>query len=89
MPPVPLRKSKAPTTFIEPTNEVAVNPISDVPTNERVLGTKSVLRAAGGRFKAILETPGRMQMHGNDRAIVAAKDKFDRSQNGGLDQGEK
>ena len=33
------------------------------------------------------ETPGWMQRHGTDRAIVVAKDNFDRSQNRALDQG--
>ena len=47
-----------------------------------------ISRAAGdGRLKARLVTPGWTQRHGTDRAIVAAKDKFDRSQNGALDQG--
>ena len=55
MSPIPYRKIKAPTTFNEPMNKVTVNPISDVPTNERVSCTKCVLRAAGdGRFKAKL-----------------------------------
>ena len=68
-----------------------MNPISDVPRNERVLGTKCVLKAvADGRINARLATPGRMQRHDTDRPIVAAKDKFGRSQNNGvLDQGEK
>ena len=47
--------------------------------------------AAGGRVEARLVTPGRMQRHNDtDYAlIVVAKDKFDRSQNGALDQGVK
>ena len=89
MPHVPPRKSKAPTTFIEPMNEVAVNPIPDVPKGERVLGTKYALRAVDGRFKATLVTPGRVQRHVTDRAIVATKDTFSRLQNDALDQGEK
>ena len=40
------------------TEAVAVNPISNIPRNTRVLGTKWVLRAADGRFKAIFVTPG-------------------------------
>ena len=77
-----------PPRFIEPTNEVAVNPISDVPRNKRILGTICVLRAttADGRFKARLVTHGLMQRHGADCAIVTARDKFGRSQNGALDQ---
>ena len=43
--------------------------------SKRVLGTKWVLRAGDGRFKARLVTTGRMQRHGTDRSIVAAKDK--------------
>ena len=39
VPSVPPREIKAPTIFIEPMNGVAVNPISGVPRNERVLGT--------------------------------------------------
>ena len=86
---VPPRKTKTRSTFIEPLNEVAVNPISDVPKHERVLDTKFVFReAAGGRLKARLVTAGWMQRHDTDYAIVAAKDKFGRSQNGALDQGE-
>ena len=77
-----------PPRFIEPTNEVAVNPISDVSRNERILGKRCVLRTttADGRFKARLVTHGLMQRHGTDCAIVAARDKFGRSQNGALDQ---
>ena len=77
-----------PPRFIGPTNEVAVNPISDVSRNERILSTRCVLRAttADGRFKARLVTHGLMQRHGTDCAIVAARDKFGRSQNGALDQ---
>ena len=40
---------------------------------------------ADGRFKARVVTPGWMQRHGTDRTIVAAKNKFDRSQNSALD----
>ena len=70
-------------------NKVAVNPISDAPTNERVSGTKCVLRAAGdGRFKARVVSLDWKQRHGTDRAIVAAKDKFGRSRNGALDKNE-
>ena len=66
-----------------------MNPISDVPKHERVLGTRFVFReAAGGRLKARLVTPGWTQKHDTDCAIVAAKGKFGRSQNGALDQGE-
>ena len=87
--PIPYRKIKAPTTFNEPMKKVAVNPISDVPTNERVSGTKCVLRAAGdGRFKARLVSLDWKQRHGTDRAIVAAKGKFGRSRNGALDKNE-
>ena len=84
------RKIKARITlFIKSMNEVVVNPISAVPRNERVLGTNWVLTgAADGRFKVRPVTPGRMQRHVVDRAIVAAKDKFGRSRNGALDQGE-
>ena len=64
-----------------------MNLILDVPRTERILGTKYVSRAtAGGRFKARLATHGLMQRHGTDCAIVVAKNKFGRSQNGTLDQ---
>ena len=87
--PIPYRKIKAPTTFNEPMNKVAVNPILDVPTNERVSGTKCVLRAAGdGRFKARVVPLDWNQRQGTDRAIVAAKDKFGHSRNGALDKNE-
>ena len=45
--------------------------------------------ATDERFKVRLVTPGRMERHGTDRAIVAAKVKFGRSQNDPIDQGEK
>ena len=40
-------------------------------------------------FKAKLGTPGRIQRHGTDCAVVGAKNTFGRSQNGVLDKGEK
>ena len=53
--PVPPRKVKEPTIFIEPMNEVAVAPISDDPRNKRVS------RTGNGRLKARrVVTPGRM-----------------------------
>ena len=46
--------------------------------------------AAGGSVEARVVTPGRMQRNKDtDCAIIVAKDKFDRSQNGALDQGVK
>ena len=62
-----------------------------VPARKIKVPTTISRAAAGGRFKARLVTPGWMQRHGGtaDRAIVAAKYKFDRSQNGALDQGVK
>ena len=63
--------------------EKVVPPVPDqVPT--------TILRsAADGRCKARLVIPVRKQRHGTDRANVAAKDKFGRSQNGTLDHGVK
>ena len=56
----------------------------------RIKVPTTTLRAPGdGRFKARVETPWRMQRHGTDHAVVAAKDKFDRSQNDALEQGVK
>ena len=49
--------------------------------------TTSRAAADDGRFKVRVVTPGRMQMHyDTECAIVIAKDKSDRSQNGALYQ---
>ena len=77
-------KIKVPTTFTKAMDEVAVTSISDVPINKRFI------RVGDGRFKARLVTPAvRMQRHGTDRAIVAVKVTFGRSQNGALAEGVK
>ena len=88
VPPIPGTKLKVPTTFIEAMNEVAVTPISDVPRNKRILGTKRILRTAYGRIKARLVALVRKKRRGTDCVIVVAKDKFGRPRNGTLAQGE-
>ena len=61
-----------------------------VPDRKVEVPTTISRAAAGGRVEARLVTPGRMQRHKDtDCAIIVAKDKFDRSQNGALDQGVK
>ena len=54
----------------------------------KIKAPATILRAAAdGRFNTRLVTPGWMQRHVTDCAIVASKDEFDRSQNSALDQG--
>ena len=62
-----------------------------VPGRKVKVPTTVLRAAAGGRVKPRLVSPGRMQRHKDTDccAIVVAKDKFGRSQNGALDQGVK
>ena len=58
--------------------------VPPVPARKIKVPTTISMAAADGRFKARLVTPGWMQRHvSTDRTIVAAKDEFGRSQNGG------
>ena len=58
------------------------------PRNIGILGTKWVLRSAGGRIKARLVAFGWNQGHGTPCAVVAVKNNFGRPRNGALAQGE-
>ena len=52
--------------------------VPPVPARKFKIPTTILRTAADGRFEARLVTPGRMQKHGTDRAIVVAEDKLGR-----------
>ena len=52
-----------------------------LPARKFKVPTTILRTTADGRFEARLVTPGLMQKHDTDRAIVAAEDKLGRSQN--------
>ena len=71
------------------TNTVGLEKLVPPVPARKIKVPTTISRAAGDdRVKARVVTPGRMQRHDDtDCAIVFAKDKFDRSQNGTLGQG--